>query len=139
MHENKPGTKYGVTNKHVIKSLVPGAAILLVLASTFSLCAPTSAQSSSVQQDQTKQRSSGTLWALSSAREKLGEFPLKRTSVDTKISGYVASVMVKQEFQNSYSKKIDAIYSFPLSDSGAVDKMTMDVRQRHHRLDTQMC
>ncbi len=57
----------------------------------------------------------------------MGEFPLKHTSVDAKISGYVASVTVKQEFQNPYKKKIEAIYSFPLSDSGAVDEMTMKV------------
>ena len=41
-------------------------------------------------------------------------FPLKHTSVDAKISGYVAEVEVKQEYVNPYKVPIEAIYVFPL-------------------------
>lgn len=105
--------------------------MLLVLASTVSLSAATRAdaadgtQTSEVQNPE--RQNSGALLALSPKGERLGECPLKHTSVDAKISGYVASVTVKQEFQNPYTKKIEAIYSFPLSDSAAVDEMTMTV------------
>ncbi len=135
MYDSSQGTISGAANKRAIKSLVPGAAMLVLLASTFGLSAPTSAEAadgmqSDGSQDSKEQRNSGTLLALSPKGEKVGEFPLKHTTVDTKISGYVASVTVKQEFQNSHNQKIDAIYSFPLSDSGAVDKMTMKVNGR---------
>jgi len=143
MHDSNHGTKNGAANKHVIKSFVFGSAMLILLASTFSASAPTSAQPvNSVQpdplQDSKREQNSGTLLALSPTGERVGEFPLKHTSVDAKVSGYVASVTVKQEFQNPYKKKIEAIYSFPLSDSGAVDEMTMKVNGHviHGRIKT---
>ncbi len=53
--------------------------------------------------------------------------PLEHTSVKADVSGFVASVEVKQIFHNPRSDKIEAIYTFPLSADGAVDQMLMKV------------
>jgi Ca-activated chloride channel family protein len=57
----------------------------------------------------------------------LGSCPLKTTSVKADISGFVTRVRVRQEFQNSFTEPIEAVYVFPLSQNGAVDEMTMTV------------
>ncbi len=53
--------------------------------------------------------------------------PLKHTDVKAAISGSVARVVVIQEFQNTGSDTIEALYVFPLPHSAAVDDMTMHV------------
>lgn len=73
---------------------------------------------------------SGTLLALAGAGKQLGQCPLKHTDVQADISGYVARVTVKQTFQNPFKDKIEAVYTFPLSENGAVDEMTMKVGTR---------
>lgn len=90
--------------------------------------ASTSKESRSDQQQ--SQNSGGSLMAMTSAGKPVGQCALKHTSVSTKISGYVARVTVKQSFTNPYKDKIEAIYTFPLSESGAVDSMTMKVGNR---------
>ncbi len=56
--------------------------------------------------------------------------PLLHTNVQAHISGYAARVEVEQAFQNPSAKSIDAIYTFPLSDSSAVDEMKMQIGAR---------
>ena len=72
----------------------------------------------------------GTLYAVSREGADLGSCPLKNTSVRADISGFLARVHVKQEFENTYSQPIEAVYTFPLSQNGAVDDMTMTVGSR---------
>lgn len=55
------------------------------------------------------------------------ECPLKHTAVKAEISDYLARVNVTQEFENSSSDKIEAVYTFPLPQHAAVDDMTMIV------------
>ena len=57
-------------------------------------------------------------------------FPLKHTSVDAKIFGYVAEVEVKQEYVNPYKIPIEAIYVFPLPNKAAVYSMEMKIGQK---------
>lgn len=71
----------------------------------------------------------GSLYASSRGKE-LGACPLKTTSVKADISGFLARVTVKQEFENGFSQPIEAVYVFPLSQKGAVDQMTMTVGTR---------
>ncbi len=73
---------------------------------------------------------SGTLVAMLGSGKQLGQCPLKHTDVKCDISGYIARVTVKQTFHNPYKDKIEANYTFPLSDSGAVDEMLMKVGER---------
>ncbi len=81
-------------------------------------------------EQQTQSAGAGSLLAMTSAGKPVGQCALKHTSVSTKVSGYVAKVTVKQSFTNPYKDKIEAIYTFPLSESGAVDSMTMKVGNR---------
>jgi len=73
---------------------------------------------------------SGTLTAMTGPGQKLGACPLKHTAVSADISGYVARVTVKQTFSNPFTKKIEAVYTFPLAENGAVDEMVMKVGTR---------
>jgi Ca-activated chloride channel homolog len=72
----------------------------------------------------------GPLSALSETGKPLGLCPLQHTTMDAKLSGYVARVNVTQVFTNPYPYKIDARYNFPLSDDSAVDEMTIKVGDR---------
>jgi Ca-activated chloride channel family protein len=71
----------------------------------------------------------GSLFA-SGKSGSLGECPLKNTSVRADISGFLARVTVTQEFENSFSEPIEAVYTFPLSQNSAVDDMTMKIGER---------
>lgn len=73
---------------------------------------------------------SGTLVAMLGSGKRLGQCPLKHTSVTANVSGYVARVTVKQIFENPFKDKIEAVYTFPLSETGAVDDMKMKVGER---------
>ncbi len=74
--------------------------------------------------------SSGKLVAMLGSGKQLGQCPLKHTDVSCDISGYIARVTVKQTFHNPFKDKIEAVYTFPLSDNGAVDEMLMKVGER---------
>jgi len=56
--------------------------------------------------------------------------PLKHTDVKAEISGFISRVVVTQQFQNPFNEKIEAVYTFPLPQSAAVDDMTMIVGDR---------
>lgn len=72
----------------------------------------------------------GTLYAKNKGGDMLGACPLKNTAVTADISGFLARVHVRQEFENTFGNAIEAVYSFPLSQNGAVDKMTMTIGTR---------
>ncbi len=56
--------------------------------------------------------------------------PLQNTAVQADIAGYVARVNVEQVFANPTNETIEATYVFPLSDTSAVDVMTMKIGDR---------
>lgn len=72
----------------------------------------------------------GTLYAVNKKGGELGACPLNNTSVKADISGFLARVNVRQEFENSFTEPIEAVYTFPLSQNGAVDDMTMTIGSR---------
>jgi Ca-activated chloride channel family protein len=53
------------------------------------------------------------------------------TSVEMKISGLVARVIVRQEFRNEGDEWVEGIYVFPLPDKAAVDHMRLHVGDRY--------
>ena len=57
---------------------------------------------------------SGALAARLSDEQKEIPLPLKHTDVKASISGYIATVEVRQQFRNPYVSKIEAVYVFPL-------------------------
>lgn len=72
----------------------------------------------------------GSLYAVGKSGKEIGACPLKSTAVKADISGFISRVRVKQEFQNTFTEPIEAVYVFPLSQNGAVDEMTMTVGSR---------
>ena len=72
----------------------------------------------------------GSLFASDKKGGQLGACPLKHTAVTVDISGFVARVRVVQDFENPFPEPIEAVYTFPLSQSGAVDRMTMLIGTR---------
>src|SRR5688572_4727049 len=95
--------------------------LLLILVCVFSAVA---------QETKAPNVTQGSLFARAKEGKVVGECPLKNTSVKTDISGFIARVRVRQEFENSLTEPIEAIYTFPLSQNGAVDDMTMTVGSR---------
>ena len=59
--------------------------------------------------------------------------PLKHTDVKGRISGYIASVEVTQQFHNPYAEKIEAVYVFPLPQNAAVNEFVMTIGSRKIR------
>jgi Ca-activated chloride channel homolog len=59
-----------------------------------------------------------------------GSCPLRHTDVRGAISGFIARVNVTQQFENSASQKIEAVYTFPLPENAAVDDMTIQIGTR---------
>lgn len=83
------------------------------------------------QTQQEKQKiTQGALNAVTSDGKPLGSCPLKHTEVKAQISGFLVRVNVTQEFENPFKDKIEAVYTFPLSQRAAVDDMTMRVGNR---------
>ncbi|HEY7547698.1 MAG TPA: VIT and VWA domain-containing protein, partial [Blastocatellia bacterium] len=72
----------------------------------------------------------GSLQVLGAEGQMVAQCPLKHTGVKAEISGFISRVTVTQEFQNPFKDKIEAIYTFPLPQSAAVDDMTMKVGER---------
>ena len=72
----------------------------------------------------------GQLVAIGGEGKALGQVPLKHTDVQASISGMMAYVQVTQEFENPYTDKIEAVYTFPLGANAAVSEMTMTIGDR---------
>lgn len=51
--------------------------------------------------------------------------PLAGTEVSASIDGFAARVTLKQTFTNPTNEPIEAVYTFPLPDDGAVDQMRL--------------
>ena len=73
---------------------------------------------------------SGALIGLDDEGKPTQAFPLKHTDVSIQVSGPLARAQVTQQFENPYSDKIEAIYTFPLPQNAAVDAMTLTVGDR---------
>src|SRR5689334_7104872 len=76
------------------------------------------------------QQTSGALTALDATGKAKAMCPLKHTDVKAEISGFISRVVVTQQFENPLKEKIEAVYTFPLSQNAAVDDMTMIVGTR---------
>lgn len=72
----------------------------------------------------------GSLQAIDASGQLVGECPLKHTAVKAEVTGFLSRVTVTQEFENRFQEKIEAVYTFPLPQSAAVDDMTMLVGDR---------
>lgn len=73
---------------------------------------------------------SGSLVGLDPEGRPAQAFPLKHTDVSIQVSGPLARAQVTQQFENPYPDKIEAVYTFPLPQSAAVDDMTLSIGDR---------
>ena len=73
---------------------------------------------------------SGSLIGLDDEGKPTQSFPLKHTDVSIQVSGPLARAQVTQQFENPFSDKIEAVYTFPLPQNAAVDDMTLTVGDR---------
>ena len=72
----------------------------------------------------------GSLQIVDPSGKPTAACPLKHTDVKAEISGFLSRVVVTQEFENPFTEKIEAVYTFPLPQNAAVDDMTMIVGDR---------
>jgi len=72
----------------------------------------------------------GGIEARLPSSEQRVPLPLKHTEVSAQIAGFVASVRVKQQYQNPYAEKIEAVYVFPLPEDAAVSDFVMTIGDR---------
>src|SRR5262245_43983002 len=85
---------------------------------------------SAVAQTNEPEITQGSLFAYDKKGKDLGSCPLRSTKVQVDVSGFIARVRVTQEFDNQFAFPIEAVYTFPLSENGAVDDMTMNIGSR---------
>lgn len=62
--------------------------------------------------------------------EAAGDLPLKHTSVRADIAGFMARTVVTQEYVNTFTEPIEAVYVFPLGAMAAVNDFVMEVGER---------
>ncbi len=72
----------------------------------------------------------GRLEALDARGMVIGVCPLQHTDVTVDVTGFVARVTLEQRYANPYDDKIEGVYTFPMSQDGAVDRMEMIVGDR---------
>src|SRR5262245_51899914 len=72
----------------------------------------------------------GQLALLDRQGRPAGLCPLEHTDVAAAITGYVARVEVTQRFRNTATAPVEAVYTFPLPEDSAVDRMTMTIGDR---------
>ena len=70
----------------------------------------------------------GNLDAFDKDGNEIGPCALEHTDVHALVSGHIVRVDVEQTFGNPYDTVIEAVYTFPLSHRGAVDRMRMTIR-----------
>lgn len=72
----------------------------------------------------------GRLDAVDPDGNLLGPCELTHTDVRADVSGFLTRVTVTQKYHNPHAIKIEARYTFPLSERSAVDRMTMTIGNR---------
>lgn len=102
----------------MIRELLPKSFLLLILSV---LALPVAAQTADT---------SGALTAVDAKGKLKAVCPLKHTDVKAEISGFISRVVVTQHFENPFKERIEAVYTFPLPQSAAIDDMTMIVGER---------
>jgi Ca-activated chloride channel family protein len=108
--------------KLILLGSVPLGAILLTV--------PSFSQNGAGKDNSQSNLPGAQMVALDSAKTKIGLCPLERTEVHAKLAGVLGRTKVKQIFGNPFSRKIEALYTFPLPPGAAIDAFTMTVGKR---------
>ncbi len=75
----------------------------------------------------------GTGAMMATFEQKEVPLPLKHTDVSARIAGYISTVNVRQQFENPYDSKIEAVYMFPLPEKAAISEFLMIIGERKIR------
>jgi len=59
--------------------------------------------------------------------------PLKHVDVNATVHGYISTVNIKQEFENPYAQKIEAVYEFKLPEGAGMDDFVITIGKRRIR------
>jgi Ca-activated chloride channel family protein len=57
-------------------------------------------------------------------------FPLKHTAITAQVGGMMAEYEIEQVFENPFAEPIEAVYTFPLGHTGAINGYTMIIGER---------
>ncbi len=117
MYEEAILKRGSVSNRGLLLRCATLTAILLIIASA-------------VMGQQSTGPNAGSLQAVYASGNPAGNCPLKHTSVKAEVSGFISRVTVTQDFENPFTEKIEALYTFPLPQSAAVDDLTMQIGDR---------
>jgi Ca-activated chloride channel family protein len=82
------------------------------------------------QQQQGEDKALSPYFYVQGGNPETERLPLKETSAKVNIAGVIAKVKVKQVFENSGDKPIEAVYVFPASTRAAVHGMRMKIGSR---------
>ena len=99
------------------------------LAVTLALLVTTATERTAVAEGIVMVPEAGRLDAIAPDGALIGPCALAHTDVKADIAGPFSRVTVRQQYRNTYPVKIEAVYTFPLSHRGAVDRMTMTIVQ----------
>ncbi len=131
----RPSAVVGGFRRFIMNRYSPlaAAAILLVAALPFILTGKGGLVGTTLAKESTNivmAPEGGRLDAFDQNGNALGPCTLRHTDVKAEISGRFTRVTVKQQYHNTNPDKIEAVYSFPLSDRSGVDRMTMTIGER---------
>jgi hypothetical protein len=108
----------------------PVAAALVIVVALVAVLTPSPRGSVRAAQGIIQVPDGGRLDALDHQGTLIGPCPLRHTDVSAEISGFLSRVTLRQTYHNVYKTKIEAVYTFPMSHRGAVDRMTMTIGDR---------
>ncbi len=131
---HRPATTVATTRPFIRRLIMnryaPIAASLVLLAALIPTLLPTATKPTYARENLMMVPEGGRLDALDREGNVLGPCALKHTDVDVDVSGHFSRVSIKQQYRNTYDRKIEAVYTFPMSHRAAVDRMKMTIGDR---------
>ncbi len=124
----EPSEQRSVLRRIFMNRYLPYAAIITLAAFAALYAMPQITPRAMAQDGVVMLPDGGRLDAFDLDGTEIGPCSLKHTDVQAKVSGHFVRVDVEQIFNNTYEVPIEAVYTFPLSHRGAVDRMTMTIR-----------
>lgn len=124
----EPSEQRSVLRRIFMNRYLPYAAIITLAAFAALYAMPQITPRAMAQDGVVMLPDGGRLDAFDLDGTEIGPCSLKHTDVQARVSGHFIRVDVEQIFNNTYEVPIEAVYTFPLSHRGAVDRMTMTIR-----------
>jgi hypothetical protein len=123
-----PSITQSIVRRIFMNRYVPYAAMLALSALVAIYAMPQLTPTAQAQDGVVMLPDGGRLDAFDDQGNEIGPCALRNTDADFSVSGHIVRVDVRQVYVNTYDTAIEAVYTFPLSHRGAVDRMTMTIR-----------